>query len=123
MERSENLDEVLRRLVGQYVWSVRSGVGTMLTMEFGEPHRLIREPIQASEDASELVKRILARRLITIKGDLSLFVQDSQWSICTGDAAVNWNSDAALVNKMVAHHLDGQKVVSAVRRGDDTALE
>jgi hypothetical protein len=123
MEQFEKLDEVLRLLVGQYVWSVRSGVDTWITMEFGEPHRRIREPRQASEDASELVKRILARRLITMKGDLSLFIQDSQWSISTGDAVVNWNSDAALVGKMPVHHLDGQKVLSAVRRSDETVLE
>jgi hypothetical protein len=123
MEGSEKIDEVLRLLVGQYVWSVRSGVGTFLTMEFGEPHRVVYEPRQASENVSAAVRRTLGRRLISIKGDLSLFIQDSQWSIFTKDAEVNWKSSEALVREMLVYHLDGQKVLSAVRRDDDTVLE
>jgi hypothetical protein len=119
----EKIDEVLRLLVGQYVWSVRNGVDTFITMEFGEPHRVIREPIQASEDASATVRRILGRRRISIKGDFSLWVRDSQWSIFTKDAAVNWDSDLAAVREMISNHLDGQKVLSAVRRADETVLE
>jgi hypothetical protein len=123
MEGYEKVDELLQLLVGQYVWSVQSGVDTFLTMQFGEPHRLVREPIQASEGAGAVVTKILARRHITIKGDVSLFIQRSRWSISTKDAVVNWNSDAALVREMAAYHLDGQKVLSAVRRSDETVLE
>jgi hypothetical protein len=123
MERSAKIDELLQLLVGQYVWSVRSGVDTFLTMEFGEPHRVVYEPRQASEGASAAVKKILASRRITIKGDVSLFIQDSQWTIGTKDAVVNWNSDAALVREMIAYHLDGQKILSVVRRSDETVFE
>jgi hypothetical protein len=63
MAASEKIDELLQLLVGQFVWSVRSGVDTCLTMEFGEPHRVVYEPRQASEGASEVVKRTLGRRL------------------------------------------------------------
>jgi hypothetical protein len=123
MEGSEKIDQLLQLLVDQYVWSVQSGVDTFLTMEFGEPHRVVSGPRQASEGVSAVVKKILARRHIRIKGDVSLFIQDSQWSISTKDAVVNWNSDAALVREMTAYHLDGQKVLSAVRRSDETVLE
>jgi hypothetical protein len=119
----EKIDEVLRLLVGQYVWSVRNGVDTFITMEFGETHRVIYEPIQASEDASTLIRKILGRRKISIKGDFSLWVRDSRWSIFTKHAAVNWDSDLAAVREMISNHLDGQKVLSAVRRADETVLE
>jgi hypothetical protein len=76
-----------------------------------------------SEDASAVVRKILTRRRIAIKGDLSWFIQDSQWSISTKDAVVNWNSDAALIREMIAYHLDGQKVLSVVRRSDETIVE
>ena len=123
MEASGKIDEMLQLLVGQFVWSVRSGVGTFLTMEFGEPHRVVREPRQASENVSAAVRRTLARRLISIKGDISLFIRDSRWSIFTKDAEVNWSSSEAPVREMLVFHLDGQKVLSAVRRADDTVLE
>lgn len=123
METFEKIDELLQGLVGQFVWGVRSGVDTFITMGFGEPHRVVYEPIQASEGSSAVVKKILARRRISIKGDVSLFVRDSRWSISTKNAAVNWESDAALIREMIVNHLDGQKLLSAVRRADDTVLE
>jgi hypothetical protein len=123
MESSKNIDELLQRLVGQYAWSARRGYGTFLTLQFGEPHRDIREPIQASENADATVKRTLGRRRVSIKGDISLWIRDSQWSISTKDVAVDWTSDAALVERMLVFHLDGQKVLSADRRADETVLE
>jgi hypothetical protein len=123
MDTFEKIDELLQLFVGQFVWSVRRGVGTFLTMQFGEPHRLVREPIQARGNADAVVGRTLGRRLISIKGDVSLFIQDSQWSISTKDAVVNWDSDEASMNEMIVYHLDGQRVLSARRGADDTLLE
>jgi hypothetical protein len=123
MDAFEKIDEMLRLLVGQFAWSVRRGFGTYLTMQFGEPHRVVREPIQASENADAVVWRTLGRRLISIQGDVSLSIQDSQWSIFTKDAAVNWDSNEAAVREMIVYHLDGQRVLSAVRRDDETVLE
>jgi hypothetical protein len=124
MEGTEDIDETLQLLAGQYVWSVRCGVDTFLTMEFGEPHRVIYDPSRtASEYDSEVVRNVLGRRLISIKGDFTLFVRDSQWSISTKNAAVNWESDQTLVREMISDHLDGQKVVTVVRRADDTIFE
>ena len=68
MARTEKIDEMLQLLVGQFVWSVRSAVDTFLTMEFGEPHRVVYEPVQASEDASAIVRNVLGRRRISMKG-------------------------------------------------------
>jgi hypothetical protein len=123
MNALDDVDEMLNRLIGHFVWSARGGFGTFLTMQFGEPHRLIRGPGQASQDSSAAVRRILDRRLITIKGDLSLFIQNSRWTISAGEKAVDWKSDRALIDEMLIFQLDGQKVVSAVRRPDETVLE
>jgi hypothetical protein len=123
MESSKNIDELLQRLVGQYAWSTRRGFGTFLTLQFGEPHRDIREPIQASENDNATVKRALGRRRVSIKGDISLWIRDSRWSISNMDMAVDWTSDAALVERMLVFHLDSQKVLSAERRVDETVLE
>jgi hypothetical protein len=124
LTETEKIDEVLQLLAGQFVWSVRSGVDTFLTMEFGEPHRIVREPSRtAGESESAVVRNVLDRRRISIKGDFTLFVRDSQWSISTKDAAVNWKSDQALVRQMISVHLDGQKLVTWARQADETVLE
>jgi hypothetical protein len=123
MEALQTVDDMLQLLVGQFVWSIRRTVGTSITMQFGEPHRLVREPRQTTESTDEVVKRILGRRLVSIKGDFSFSIRDAQWSIVAKDRAVNWESSEALVQKMITYHLDGQKLLSAVRGFDDTVLE
>jgi hypothetical protein len=123
LDAFKQVDELLQLLVGHLVWSVRKGVGTGLSMQFGEPHRVVRGPGRASEDASPVVRKILNRRLITIKGDLTLSILDAKWSIFTRDKVVNWESSEELVNDMLLYHLDGQKLLSANRRVDDTVFE
>src|SRR5665213_1331063 len=68
-QRIENPGDAFLPIVGQVAWSVRRGYGTFLTMEFGSPHLIIREPIVASSDASDRVKRNLAKRRVSIVGD------------------------------------------------------
>jgi hypothetical protein len=92
-------------------------------MQFGEPHRVVRGPGRASEDASPVARKILNRRLITIKGDLTLSILDAKWSIFTKDKVVNWEASEELVNDVLLYHLDGQKLLSANRRVDDTVFE
>jgi len=123
MDALKQVDEMLQSLVGQLVWSARRTVGTSVSMQFGEPHRIVRGPGRASEDASPVVRQILNRRLVSIKGDLSLSIRDAQWSISTKEKVVNWESSEALVDDMLLYHLDGQKVLSADRGVDATVLE
>jgi hypothetical protein len=123
MAASKNIDELLHLLVGQYAWLVQRGYGTMLKMQFGQPHRVVRKPIRASDDASTTVKKTLARRVVLIEGDISLRIRDSRWSISTEDVVVDWRSDASAVDNMLVFHLDGQRVLSADRRVDETVLK
>jgi hypothetical protein len=114
MDAFKEIDERLALLVGQYVWLVRRGVGIHLRMEFGVPHRRINERVYGSG--------MSARRLISIRGDISFWVQESQWSICAHDTEVNWKTDEASAERII-RYLNGQKVVSAVRGPDETVLE
>ena len=123
MDAIKRVDETLQLLVGQLVWSVRKEIGTSLSMQFGEPHLVVHRPGRASDDAGPVVRRILDRRLVLIKGDLSLSIRDAKWSISTKDSGVNWESSDELVNEMLVYYLDGQKVLSAVRGVDETVLE
>jgi hypothetical protein len=65
MEQVRNL---WKPLIGQLVWSVRRGVGSFLTMEFGAPHLSIREPITPKAARSAKVRRALSRRRVFVEG-------------------------------------------------------
>jgi hypothetical protein len=119
-EMLQKIDELLQQLVGELVWSVRRGYGTYLTMQFGCPHRVVREPMEAT-NGDAVVARVLGRRNVSIVGDWSLWIRDSQWSIVTKDGVADLNTSEAFVHEML-RNLDGQKV-SAVRRNDETVLE
>jgi hypothetical protein len=120
MKMQKEIDDQLQRLTGEYVWSVKRGHGTFLTMEFGNPHLIVREPIEPT-GGTATVASILRRRNVSIVGDWSLWVRDSHWSISRKDAAANLDSSEAIVHEML-QNLDGQKVC-AIRVGDGVVLE
>jgi hypothetical protein len=120
IKMQKEIDDQLQRLTGEYVWSVKRGHGTFLTMEFGNPHLIVREPIE-STGGTATVASILRRRNVSIVGDWSLWVRDSHWSISRKDAAANLDSSEAIVHEML-QNLDGQKVC-AIRVGDGVVLE
>jgi hypothetical protein len=121
MKMDEEINQLLQQLVGELVWSVERGHGTFLTMEFGAPHLVVREPIKSKSEMPRVV-RLLAHRQVFIHGDFSLFIQDSRWSISTKDQTVGQDSSETEVGEML-RDLDGQRI-SAVNFGEaDTTLE
>jgi hypothetical protein len=116
----QKIDELLQRLMGEFVWSVKRGYGTFLTMEFGSPHLVIREPVKSTSESAS-VASLLGRRNVSIIGDSSLWIRNSHWAIFTKDAVADLNSSDVIVQEML-RNLDGQKV-SAIHRADDTILE
>lgn len=104
----KELKELLQQLLGELVWSVKRGHGTFLTMEFGAPHLVVREPIKSTAENPRIVRQ-LAHRKVSIFGELSLFIQDSRWSISTKDKTVDLDTSEAEVREML-RDLDGQRV-------------
>jgi hypothetical protein len=84
----DQIKEFFTPFIGQIVWQVRRGHGSFLTMEFGMPHLAVREPIAASSDCSERVKRNLKRRHIVVTGDWHFWVQYADWTISTPDGVL-----------------------------------
>ena len=41
---TQQIQDLFKPLLGQFAWNVRGGVGSMLTLEFGAPHIIVREP-------------------------------------------------------------------------------
>ena len=108
-------DEVFRPIIGKWVWQVRRGFGSFLTMEFGEPHLEVRQPRTLSgDDVSDRVKRNFQKRRVSIVGQWHLWVQYCDWSITTTDAKVsNRETDTMKIDSCL-EELDGQALVAVV---------
>jgi hypothetical protein len=121
MKMDKEIKELLQQLVGELVWSVKRGHGTFLTMEFGAPHLVVREPIKSKSTMPRVVRQ-LAHRQVFIVGDLSLFIQDSRWSISTKDQTVDLDSSETEVRELL-RDLDGQRVSAVSFAEAETTLE
>ena len=97
-------------IVGKNVWQVNRGIGSFLTMEFGLPRLEIREPKPKNELRSEVSKKILTRRRITVLGEWHLWLQCTSWSMTfEDDPGVNGDSSPADIDNGI-RSLDGQKL-------------
>jgi hypothetical protein len=112
----EPLVRILRPLVGYIAWSVRQVHGSILTMQFGEPHLTVREPVRASEGSSEQVRKHLARRRVFIRGDWQFSIENAEWEITTRHATVNSHAFDVVELQDVLKELDGQRLL-AVNEG------
>ncbi len=99
-------------LLGKPCWQVEQGYSSFLTLEFGEPHLSVREPIQASAGASPRVRRSLARRDVTLRGDWHLWITYCEWVLWQGARyrATSRSSDARITDALL--DLDGQQLTS-----------
>jgi len=112
----EKPEDAFLPIVGQLAWSVRRAHGTFLTMEFGSPHLIVREPIAASSAASAKVRRNLARRRVSIVGDWHFWVKYAQWEMRTASCSMSSrDAEVALIEEALGE-LDGQ-ILSSVSGG------
>lgn len=67
MEQHSNIiDQVFQPVYEQPCWNVQPGIGSFLTLEFGQPHLIIHEP---REPQSSQARETTARRLVYPRGD------------------------------------------------------
>ena len=110
-------ENVLLPLIGQLAWLVQRGHGSFLTIEFGSPHLVVREPIAAPPDREPLARKMLARRRVFITGDWHFWVEHSDWQLSVrGDTVASEDMDRARVDECLKE-LDGQRLLS-VKPGD-----
>jgi len=108
-----SLSKVFRPLYGMPSWNVHRGWGSFLTFEFGEPHLDIREPQRPKHKVSRKVRRLLARRLVTVKGDWHLWIYCCNWRVRVGNRVVGDTRSKAAIDR-AARELDGQALKRAV---------
>ena len=102
----------LSPLIGQLAWNVQRGVGTFLTMEFGESHLSVREPIVPKASVSPRVRRDLQRRRVFVVGDWHLWIQHADWKLKTMNGTLSSNHNIGTRRDSVLLDLSGQRLVS-----------
>jgi hypothetical protein len=97
---SKQIADTFRPILGLHAWQVKKGVGSFLTLEFGEPHLVIDEPAASRPN----------RRIATIRGDWHLWIYCCGWTIDQGgeQLAHNEAKDAAIMKGTA--QLDGQRL-------------
>lgn len=109
-----HLADAFSPVYGLPCWQVRSGHGSFITLEFGEPSLSIREPRELATPVSERVRRRLARRRVTVRGQWHLWIYCCDWAVTVDDAVVGDSASDESINRAVVE-LDGQKL-TGVRR-------
>lgn len=105
------IEDIFSPIYGKPCWHFQQGYGSFLTLEFGEPHLHIREPRQASEQASEKVRKIAALRSVYVRGDWHLWVYLCDWRIFSHEQLIADNNSKRRVIKQATAELDGQALV------------
>lgn len=83
----EKFLELIGRMESKFCWGAKEGIGTYLTMEVGNPHLKIREPINTSTSAR------LRSRAVKPVGDLSIWIQECDWTFWDGNEVVLTSRD------------------------------
>lgn len=101
------LDRSFARLFGTPCWGVSRGFGSFLTLEFGPPRLVIREPMAATAEASTRVKRLLARRSVHVRGRWHLWIHSCEWRVVAkGKVVGDWTTARRI--QRAARELNGQ---------------
>jgi hypothetical protein len=107
--------QLWQALVGGLAWCVRRGHGSFLTMEFGQPHLVVRAPI-ASRSGSEKVRRALARRAVHVQGDWHFWIQYGDWRLRTSSGSLDSEKEPGTALDECLRDLNGQRLC-AIKRG------
>jgi hypothetical protein len=103
-------EKVFAGILGKPCWDVKPGQGSFLTLEFGKPHLVVREPIAASKNASARVRELLARRQVHARGEWHLWIYYCNWEVCCRGKRVG-DSSTRMSTRRAADFLNGQKLI------------
>jgi hypothetical protein len=73
-------EQALARLAGLPSWLVEKGHGSFITLEFGQPELIIREP-RMMHTMIEGAPSEAMRRLTSVRGQWHLMIDYCQWSL------------------------------------------
>jgi hypothetical protein len=97
------------KVYGKPCWRVSPGWGSFLTLEFGTPHLVIREPIVPPANAPPKVEQNLKKRRVFINGDYHLWIKSCNWKVRCKRKLVGESTLPESIQS-AADALDGQKL-------------
>src|SRR6202044_1321814 len=101
---------VFEDILGKPCWDVKPGHGSFLTLEFGKPHLVVREPIAAKKARSAKVRSHLARRYVHVCGEWHLWIYGCDWEVRSKGKRIG-DSSTKLGIRRAANILNGQKLI------------
>jgi hypothetical protein len=97
-------------LIGLPCWGVKRGQGSILSLDFGEPHLIVREPYE-SKSGSPAIRARAARRLVKPVGAWYLFIVCCHWRFFSrNEEQAHDESDHETIDA-AAEEIDGQKLI------------
>jgi hypothetical protein len=117
------IDRSFSKLLGMPCWGVSRGFGSFLTLEFGAPRLVVREPVLAATEVSAGVKRLLARGSVNARGRWHLWIHSCEWRVRdNGNIIGDWTTPRRI--ERAARELNGQKLQNVVvtARGAGTSF-
>ncbi len=104
------IDDIFTPVYGKPCWHFEQGYGSFLTLQIGQPYLKIREPRQASAQASEKVRKRVARRMIQVYGEWRLWIYLCDWRIFSRGQFLANSASTRKTIKQATNELDGQAV-------------
>jgi hypothetical protein len=109
------ISQTFEPIYDQPCWGLHFSHQLNLLMNFGKPSLRIRDPIRdpgSTSPKSERVRRLLARRLVTIRGEWWLWLQCCHWRLSSKGKQIGTSSASLLRIRQATAELDGQKLTS-----------
>ena len=107
---NDPITESFSPLIGLPCWGADKWQGSMLSFEFGEPHLIVREPMDTKSE-SPAIRARMARRNVRPVGAWHLWVYCCCWRIFSGaETVAHEEADDAVITAAM-RELDGQKLI------------
>ncbi len=100
---ADPVGSVFAEIIGKPCWLVQRGHAGFLTLEFGEPHLDVREPMPSS--------RLLKRRGISVRGDWHLWIYACNWRVLDAGQPIGRSEGSNDEIDSCARLLNGQKLL------------
>ena len=104
MDARDLLSASFGSLSGLPCWNAQRGYSSFITFDSGQPHLEIREPVPDSR------REYLRRRLVTVRGDHHLWIEQCDWSLREQSTELaHSESDNETISRALSR-LDGAKL-------------
>lgn len=103
------IDRSFAPVLGKPCWGVSRGFLSFLTLEFGLPKLVVREPREPTRKVSPQVRKALERRLVKARGGWHLWIFCCEWYLrASGKLVGDWTTPRRI--DRAARELNGQKL-------------